>query len=252
MAGIEIWDYRSSLVNSPADFSSSIEYQIQVVVPDGYPEKGLYPVMFIGPVEGSPASYGDGLKVAKSLNVHNERQCILVSMTTKASQWYGPRSDGSSEIDVFLLNCLFPFVDQKYQTIKERNSRLWLGFSKSGWGGLSMMLRHPESIGYFAGWDVPWTQPYSVFGPSYFGSPSLWANYNPQSIIGSCLETINDKKRVWIGAGHLWNSDYENMSKVLTGLNVDFLSAFAETGVHDWLTPWMSVAVGALFTMRSG
>ena len=40
----------------------------------------------------------------------------------------------------------------------EPHARLLLGFSKSGWGAFSLLLRYPERFGKAAAWDAPLMQ----------------------------------------------------------------------------------------------
>ena len=48
-----------------------------------------------------------------------------------------------------------PFVEKSYPVPAKCDSRLLLGFSKSGWGAWSLLLRHPDVFGRAAAWDAP-------------------------------------------------------------------------------------------------
>ena len=46
-------------------------------------------------------------------------------------------------------------IEQHYPARADRDGRLLVGFSKSGWGAYSLLLRHPDRFGKAAAWDAP-------------------------------------------------------------------------------------------------
>src|SRR5262245_54043290 len=63
--------------------------KIRVLLPDN-PEKGKkYPVVYLLPVEaGTENKYGDGMKEAKKLDLHNSLKAIFVAPTFSHLPWY--------------------------------------------------------------------------------------------------------------------------------------------------------------------
>ena len=57
--------------------------------------------------------------------------------------------------------------------------RLLLGFSKSGWGAFSLLLRHPDVFGRAAAWDAPlmMNKPGPYGSGDIFGTPENFARY---------------------------------------------------------------------------
>jgi hypothetical protein len=52
------------------------------------------------------------------------------------------------------LKTIIPYVDGKLPTLKSAEGRLLIGFSKSGWGALTLLLRNPDVFGKAVGWDI--------------------------------------------------------------------------------------------------
>ena len=55
--------------------------------------------------------------------------------------------------DSYLPDVIVPFIDKTYPTIARSEGRLLVGFSKSGMGSVSLLLRHPEVFGRAGSWD---------------------------------------------------------------------------------------------------
>ncbi len=51
-----------------------------------------------------------------------------------------------------------------YPVGADRHARALLGFSKSGWGAWTLMLRHPQVFGRAAAWDAPMTMDTPRYG----------------------------------------------------------------------------------------
>ena len=58
----------------------------------------------------------------------------------------------------YLLEDVLPLVEGSYPVETGPDGRLLVGFSKSGWGAWSLLLRHPGVFGKAAAWDAPLMQ----------------------------------------------------------------------------------------------
>lgn len=251
--GYERWAYRSKLVNQAADYVAVTEYLIDVLLPDDYfYTDRRYPVIFVAPVEATPIKYGNGLARVRELGLHNSRKCIFASMTTKTAHWFGSRSDGTICIDRHIIMGVMPLIDANYRTLKDRESKLWLGFSKSGWGGLSLALRNPQAFGYIAAWDCPWLLTYSMFDvANSFGTEAQFDLYNPLTIISQHKNAISDRSRLWIGGGNYWDTHFQPMLGALNSHSIPYRQHYQLAPSHNWLDQWVTIAVAALFEMRA-
>ena len=70
--------------------------------------------------------------------------------------WYADHpTDPDIRQESYLLEVVIPFIEANYPARADRRGRLLLGFSKSGWGAYSLLLRHPDVFGKAAAWDAP-------------------------------------------------------------------------------------------------
>ena len=70
--------------------------------------------------------------------------------------WYADHpSDPEVRQESYFLKVVVPFVEQRVPGPADRDGRLLVGFSKSGWGAYSLLLRHPDHFGKAAAWDAP-------------------------------------------------------------------------------------------------
>ena len=131
--------------------------RIRVLLP-GKLEKGRrYPVLYVLPVEaGDGHRYGDGLLEVKKLGLHDRYGLVCVAPTFARLPWYADHpTNARVRQETYFLKVVLPFIEKTYPVLARPEGRLLLGFSKSGWGAFSLLLRHPEVFGKAAAWDAP-------------------------------------------------------------------------------------------------
>ena len=131
--------------------------EIRVLLPDSYSEGKSYRVLYVLPVEkGFDRKYGYGLGVLKKMEAHNRYDIIIVQMGFEKEPWFGDHAtDPKTRQAGYLKEFVVPFIEERYSTPGTPEGRLLFGFSKSGWGALSLILKYPEFYGYAASWDAP-------------------------------------------------------------------------------------------------
>jgi hypothetical protein len=129
---------------------------VRVLLPDTIVPGKNYRVLYVLPVrEEFNRKSGDGLEEIIKYDFHNKYELICVSPGYTHMPWYADHSvDKSKQDESHLLKTVLPFVDDHYPTVKTKEGRLLLGFSKSGWGALTLLLRNPEVFYKAAGWDI--------------------------------------------------------------------------------------------------
>jgi len=129
---------------------------VRVLLPDNIEPGKNYRVLYVLPVrEEFNRKSGDGLAEILKYGFHNEHNLIYVAPGYTHLPWYADHSvDSTRQDESHLLQTVIPFVDRKYPTLKSKEGRLLLGFSKSGWGALTLLLRNPELFHKAAGWDI--------------------------------------------------------------------------------------------------
>ena len=113
-------------------------------------------------------------------NLANALHAIFVAPTFSHLPWY---ADHPTERDIrqetYFLNVVVPLIERRYPARAERAGRLLLGFSKSGWGAWSLLLRHSDLFGKAAAWDAPlmMDQPGRYGSGAVFGTQSNFHKY---------------------------------------------------------------------------
>jgi hypothetical protein len=251
--GVHQWGYKTAHVDSSADLDPGApEYLIEIVLPDSYPSGGPYPVLYLGGVNTVPGVHGDPLRIAQQEGIHNTYGCILVSNTWKSIPWYGTKNDSTRRYDTHIKWNIFPLLVQEYNASTDREDRLVMGFSKSGWGALSLILKSPTYFGYAAAWDAPWDMAYGSWGSGdAFGTEARFNSYDPKQILAANVAAVNDRERLWISAGKTFLTHHAPMVTRLVEQDVPHRARYLEAAAHEWNPEWMNMACRELFDMRS-
>ena len=114
-------------------------------------------MVYVLPVEaGTGTTYGDGLLTVKNAGLQTTYQAIFVSPTFSAKPWYADHATNQTIWqETHFRSVVVPFIEARYPAIAAAADRLLLGFSKSGWGAFSMLLRHPSEFGRAFAFDSP-------------------------------------------------------------------------------------------------
>ena len=104
-----------------------------------------------------------GLALAKSLGLADRHNCVVVSSGFKQAPWYGTKSDGTQRYDTHVKWNVVSLLRQAYNAAQTAEDMLLLGYSKSGFGAISMLLKDTARayFGYAASWDGPFNYTFS-------------------------------------------------------------------------------------------
>lgn len=128
---------------------------VRVLLPDDFEQKKRYQVLYVLPVLAHDEHrHGDGLGEVMKYGYHNTHQLICVAPEFTSKPWFADHSSNRGRQDEsHLLKIVLPFIDKKFPTQTGKKGRLLLGFSKSGWGAFTLLLRNPDVFYRAAGWD---------------------------------------------------------------------------------------------------
>lgn len=217
-----------------------------VLLPD-LPEKGkMYPVVYVLPVEaGTESRYGDGLKEVKKLGLHNALRAVFVAPTFSHLPWY---ADHPTKADVrqetYFLKVVVPFVEKTYPAKAEPGGRLLLGFSKSGWGAYSLLLRHPDTFGKAAAWDAPlmMDKPGAYGSGDIFGTADNFAGYRVSKLLEDNPAKFQKESRfVLLGYGN-FRDHHKQAHELMDKLKVPHEYRDGPARKHDWHSGWVKEA----------
>jgi S-formylglutathione hydrolase FrmB len=224
--------------------------KIRILLPDTLEKGKKYPVVYVLPVEaGTENRYGDGLKEVKKLDLHNSLKATFVSPTFSHLPWY---ADHPTKLDVrqesYFLKVVVPFVEKTYPAKTEQSGRLLLGFSKSGWGAFSLLLRHPDVFGKAAAWDAPLMMdaPGKYGSGDIFGTADNFAGYRVSALLETRAEKLQKEPRlILLGYGN-FREPHKQAHELMTKLKIAHEYRDGPSRKHDWHSGWVEEAAKLL------
>lgn len=240
-------DVRVHLLRS--DFQAG-PTEVRVLLPSSLDAQRRHRCLYVLPVEAARGSrYGDGLREIQRLGLHEKHRLICVGPTFSALPWYADHpSDSRVRQESYFLQDVVPLVDRTYPTRSEPAGRWLVGFSKSGWGAFSLLLRHPDVFGKAAAWDAP----FAVDRPVSFGMGAIFATqenfeqYRITALVRRSAGRLGPEPRlIHLGYGN-FREHHQSLERLLTELNVPHVYRDGPKREHTWSSGWLEEAVEAL------
>ncbi len=226
--------------------------QIRVLHGEKLAPQARYPVVYVLPVEsGTEHRYGDGLVEIKKHNLHNKHAAIFVAPTFSHTPWYTDHpSDPTIRQESYLVKVVVPAVERMYPVLAEPKGRLLVGFSKSGWGAWTLLLRQPEVFGRAAAWDSPMTmERFGLFGSGViFGTEENFKRYRVMDLLREKSDSLRDGKRLILMGYGPTPQGHEKVHALLEELQIPHEYRDGPQRNHDWHSGWVSEAVELLLT----
>ncbi|MBC7965987.1 MAG: hypothetical protein H7Z17_08690, partial [Fuerstia sp.] len=172
---------------------------VRVLLPDRLPEVGepSLPVVYVLPVEaGDGTRWGDSLAEVQKRDLHNKHHVVCVFPTFADLPWYADHPEKTQlQQEAYLLQDVLPLVEQNHPVLRTREGRLLVGFSKSGWGAWSLLLRHPDVFYRAAAFDAP----LMMDAPGKYGSGPIFGtadNFRKYRISSLLEQRATDLRKV--------------------------------------------------------
>lgn len=230
--------------------------QIRVLLPDTLQAGRQYPVIYVLPVEArNDNRYGDGLLEIKKQDLQNGYQAIFVAPTFSHVPWYADHpTDPLMRQEIYFLKAVIPLIEKTYPVLVEPSGRLLLGFSKSGWGAWSLLLRHPEFFHRAVAWDAPmmmrWPSKYG--SADVFGTRKNFERYDLQRLLRKQGRKLGREPRLLL-TGYSSDSDnfrarHQEMHEFLQALQAPHDYRDGPDRKHNWHSGWVPDAVEWLMT----
>lgn len=226
--------------------------EIRVLLPDKMEEGKRYPVIYLLPVEaGRENRFGDGLVEVKKHDLHNKLQAIFVAPTFSHLPWYADHpADAAIRQETYFLKVVVDFIDKNYPVQPGKGGRLLLGFSKSGWGAWSLLLRHPEIFGKAAAWDAPlmMAEPNRYGMGEIFGTQKNFEEYQIAKLLErKAKELRKDRRLILLGYGS-FREQHQQAHALMRKLQIEHVYRDGPARKHDWHSGWVSEGVEALLS----
>lgn len=229
--------------------------QIRVLVPKEPAGKTKRPVVYLLPVEaGREDRYGDGLKEIRERGLDKEFPAIFVAPTFSALPWYADHpTDAAIRQESHFVKGVVPFIEKTYPCEAEANGRLLVGFSKSGWGAYSLLLRHPKLFGAAAAWDAPlmMDKPGRYGNGPIFGGEENFERYRITRLFREAGAGLGKSPRlVLLGYGS-FRAEHIRAHELLDELSVPHIYRDGPAAKHDWHSGWVRDALTHVFATRT-
>ena len=239
---------------------------VEVLMPERYDRTERHRVLYVLPVEpGIGGRYGDGMLEVKKIDAHNRHGLICVAPAFDSVPWsMDHATDPQRRHEAYLLQVVIPMIDRMYSTAAAAKGRLLLGFSKSGWGAFTLMLRNPDVFGYAASWDAPLMlqeQDWENWGISQAaGTVENFQKYQPVRLLRARAEQFRDHARFAL-LGHKdfgthGGSSYTGANahtigthELMESLEIRHVYNNEVIVKHAWNTGWVEPAVAALVSL---
>lgn len=239
-------------VNSPYQRTAN---SIRVLLPTNYNAAYEYDVVYVLPVgPGLDRGYGDGLLTARNLNLHNVYNTIFAAPSFSEIPWYADSATTPSiSEESYFTKVVVPFVESQFHTPGTPDGRLLLGFSKSGYGAVSMLLRNPEYFGRAVAWDSGLAMTDPGAGTGFLGvlgtRQNFTANYQITNLIPQRAAAFaGDPARfIIMGNGNsAYFRDAQIADAVLTSAGIAHRFLVTPGFAHNWSSGWFGTAVQSL------
>ena len=224
--------------------------KIRVLLPDAVDKAKKYRVAYVLPVEPADEKrWGNSVEEVRKLNLHNKHDLICVFPTFSHLPWYADHpTNPEIRQETYLLKVVIPFVEQNYPALAERDGRLLVGFSKSGWGAWSLMLRHPDMFGKAAAWDAPlmMAQPNNYGMQPIFATQENFAKYQLSALVKSRARELGDSARlISIGYGN-FRTHHQQLHELTESIKLPCIYQDGPQRKHAWNSGWLEGAVDLL------
>lgn len=245
-------DERGQLVHQVESAYQSGQTEIRVLLPQPYDATVRYPVVYVLPVEaGRETRYGDGLWEIQKRKLHEQHAAIFVAPTFSHLPWYADHpSKAEIRQEAYLLQVVIPFIDKTYPTEAKREGRYLLGFSKSGWGAWSLLLRHPDVFRRAAAWDAPLLldRPGKYGSGDVFATAENFAGYQITSLLKAQADALRkepEQRLILTGYGN-FRQDHQQVHKLMEELMIPHVYEDGPALAHDWHSGWVEPALERL------
>lgn len=237
----------------PSDYQTH-QNVIKVLFPDQMKPGKKYPVLYILPV--NPGIWDNlwinGIREAARNDIHNKYQVICVYPHYERMPWFGDHpSNKTISQESHLIKAVVPFVDEHFPAIPDGAGRMLIGFSKSGWGAYSLLLRYPGMFGKAASFDAP-----LLFDDIYqWGSGLKEVFGNEENFRGYYLPDLIDQRKLMLKGegprlvlmGYAVIEDHtQQMHAFLNGRQIPHKYDLRKWDRHTWESGWFPEAVRLL------
>ncbi|QDU79692.1 Putative esterase [Polystyrenella longa] len=244
---VPIQELKSHPLSSPHQRSGTM---LQVLLPSDFDQARTYRTLYFLPVEaGTGTRWGTSTKEAIKHGLANRFNVICLFSTFSDLPWYANHPlDTKLQQETYFLKTVIPFVEEHYPVSTKSDDRYLIGFSKSGWGAWSLLLRHPDLFHKALAWDAPLmldrSGPYGS-GP-IFGDQENFENYHLARLLKEKQTQFQNEPRLYHWGYDAFREQHEEMNALLRQLEIKSIYRDGPQRKHHWESGWLADAVELL------
>ncbi len=232
---------------------------IQVLLPDRVEPGKTYRTLYILPVErGVGGEYGDAIAEFRKADAHNRHGLICVFVAFgKSAGWCGSHvSDPRIRHEQYIKEVVVPLIESRFPASGKPEDRLLIGFSKSGWGVVGLLLRNLDFFGAACSWDAPLMMTEAKLGygsKNHYGSPEHAVAYVPTLLARQhASELAGGPPRLTIVGSHNFGPHTREFHELLESLGIPHRYDNSLKHKHHWESGWVSEALNVFLGAPAG
>jgi hypothetical protein len=224
-------------------------FAVRVLTPDHPSTTFQHNFLYALPVEAGLAqsTWGSGLDELHKLDVQDQYNATIIEPIFPMDPWYANSdTDATLNYETFMATFLPAWVDSHFSTTGTEDDLL-LGFSKSGYGALDLLLKHPSMFNAVAAWDFP--ADIAVEGNGNYGTDANFQNnYRlTDNFIDAWKAPFTTEDRIWISGYSAFQNDVSDFDSLLTSHGVLHTLSPQTFDTHSWSGGWLPDAVAGLY-----
>jgi hypothetical protein len=242
------------------DVLGSHPFEVRVLAPTDPSTDYAHNFLFALPVEGGldQSTFGSGLDELQKLDVQDQYNATIIEPIFPIDSWYADNpTDATIDFETFTAVFLPEWVDSNFATTgTEKN--LLIGFSKSGYGALDLLLKHPAVFDGAAAFDFPADMAaYDDFGSSSSDDYGTDANFQDNyrltgAFIDAWKAPFTTEDHILISEGPVFGDQVADFNALLTSHGVeDTLLTTQTSDAHSWSGGWLPDAVAGLYGLET-
>ena len=225
---------------------------LRVILPDNVKQGERLASIYVLPVEtGLETGYGDGVEEILKNDLHNRFRLVYIAPGFSQLPWYADHpSDEGIQQESYLLKDVIPFVEKFYPVRRQSRHRHLVGYSKSGWGAFTLILRHPHQFGRAAAWDAPMMmdKPGGYGSGPIFGGEENFRHYQVTRLIEQADRSFTRQSRLVL-TGYFGNFRQHHVAlhELMEKQGVLHQYRDGPKRKHDWHSGWLAEALELIF-----
>jgi S-formylglutathione hydrolase FrmB len=233
------------VVHSVSSELQARDTRIFVRVPEKIAAGERLRVLYLLPVEADDDKrWGEARVEARRRDLANRYRAVMVYPTFSDLPWYADHAnDLRIRQESYFREVVVPFVERAYPARADAAARLLLGFSKSGWGAYSLLLRHPGLFGKAAAWDAPMMMETPRYGMApIVGTQANFERYRVATLLREQGKVLGGDKRLLLTGADFYPADTAIAHRLMQKLGIPHDYRDGPRRQHNWHGGWLDEA----------